>query len=278
MRRRVSLVFSAVAAILGALAGLIPFVVVYLVAVDLFVSETPRTDRITSLVVLAAAGVAAKVVLRAVANWLSHVTAYRALADLRLELADRIDRMPLREPDPQCRRTQEGGAGRRRAARARLVACHSGHRLLHCRPTRHPGCDVLDRLANGACGGRDRRVRRRVYCLGGGTQCRSCSSRIRDRHRPECVGCLLCSRHSCDPRVRAAHEFVRRRRARGCRQRGDRESQDVQGPRRGRLRNRVRVDQRPVPAPTRSTSSTPDRSMSPNSCSSCWSVWDSRSR
>lgn len=95
MRRRVSLVFSALAAILGALAGLIPFVVVYLVAVDLFVSEVPRTDRITSLVVLAAAGVAAKVVLRAVANWLSHVTAYRALADLRLELADRIDRMPL---------------------------------------------------------------------------------------------------------------------------------------------------------------------------------------
>lgn len=95
MRRRISLILSAVAAILGALAGLIPFVVVYLVAVDLFVPDAPRTDRITSLVVLAAVGVAAKVVLRAIANWLSHVTAYRALADLRLELADRIDRMPL---------------------------------------------------------------------------------------------------------------------------------------------------------------------------------------
>lgn len=94
-RRKVSLILSAAAAILGALAGLTPFVVVYLVAVDLFVSGTPRTDRITGLVVLAAAGVAAKVVLRAIANWLSHVTAYRALADLRLSLADRIDRMPL---------------------------------------------------------------------------------------------------------------------------------------------------------------------------------------
>lgn len=95
MRRRFSLILSAVAAILGALAGLIPFVVVYLMAVDLFVEDEPRTDRITALVMLAAVGVVAKVVLRAAANWLSHVAAYRALADLRLELADRIDRMPL---------------------------------------------------------------------------------------------------------------------------------------------------------------------------------------
>lgn len=88
------LVLSGVLSVLGAFCGLVPYVVVYLIAGDLFVGE-PRTDRIAVFVAIAAAGVAGKALFRLWADWISHRTAYRALADIRLALADRLARMPL---------------------------------------------------------------------------------------------------------------------------------------------------------------------------------------
>ena len=93
-RQKVGLIASAILSVLGAFSGLIPYVVVYLIAGDLFVGE-PRTDRIGLFVTIAAVGVAGKALFRLLADDISHRTAYRALAQIRLALADRLGRMPL---------------------------------------------------------------------------------------------------------------------------------------------------------------------------------------
>lgn len=79
----------------GALAGLVPFVVVYLVADELFLKVTPDRTWLLSLAIWAAVAVVAKVAFKALANAVSHAAAYRILADLRHSLADRLAHMPL---------------------------------------------------------------------------------------------------------------------------------------------------------------------------------------
>lgn len=95
LRRQASLVLSAALAIAGALAGLIPYVVVYFVANELFLSEQVDRNRLLSLGLWAGAAVIAKILCKAFANAVSHTAAYRILADLRLALAERLSRMPL---------------------------------------------------------------------------------------------------------------------------------------------------------------------------------------
>jgi len=89
------LLLSAALAIAGALAGLVPYVIVFLVANELFVVKSGDTYRVVMLAVWAGAAVVAKVLFKALANAASHVAAYRVLADLRLALADKLSRMPL---------------------------------------------------------------------------------------------------------------------------------------------------------------------------------------
>lgn len=93
-RQKVGLLFSAILSVLGAFSGLVPYIVVYLIARDLFVDEM-RTDRIDLFVTMAVGGVLGKAVFRMLANDLSHRCAYRALADTRIALAERLGKMPL---------------------------------------------------------------------------------------------------------------------------------------------------------------------------------------
>ncbi|MFV0535710.1 MAG: ABC transporter ATP-binding protein [Cumulibacter sp.] len=92
-RQRIGLLLSGVLSVLGAFCGLVPYVVVYLIARDLFVQD--RVDRIGSFVAIAAIGVVGKALFRLIANTLSHRSAYRALADIRVALAERLGAMPL---------------------------------------------------------------------------------------------------------------------------------------------------------------------------------------
>ena len=94
-RRRFALTGSAVLAVAGALAGLAPYYIVYLVGTELFLSDTPDRSRLAGYALWAAVAVVAKIVLNALANAVSHAAAYRILADLRLALAERLARMPL---------------------------------------------------------------------------------------------------------------------------------------------------------------------------------------
>lgn len=95
MRRRISLTLSAVLAICGALAGLIPYVIVYFVADELFLAEHVDRDRLLGLALWAGVAVVVKILCKALADAVSHASAYRILADLRLALAERLSRMPL---------------------------------------------------------------------------------------------------------------------------------------------------------------------------------------
>lgn len=94
-RRQANLLLSALLAVSGALAGLVPYVVVYLVANELFLSGRPDRTRLLGLAGWAAVAVLAKIVCKSLANAVSHAAAYRILADLRHALADRLAQMPL---------------------------------------------------------------------------------------------------------------------------------------------------------------------------------------
>ncbi|WP_168583607.1 ABC transporter ATP-binding protein [Gephyromycinifex aptenodytis] len=94
-RRKAALIGSALLAVAGALAGLAPYFIVYLVGTELFLGTEPDRARLAGYALWAAAAVLAKVVLKALANGVSHAAAYRILADLRLALAQRLARMPL---------------------------------------------------------------------------------------------------------------------------------------------------------------------------------------
>lgn len=94
-KQRVQLILSSLMAIVGALAGLVPYVVIFFVADELFVTKSGDAVRLVAMALWAAGAVVAKVVFKAVANALSHAAAYRVLADLRLALAEKLSRMPL---------------------------------------------------------------------------------------------------------------------------------------------------------------------------------------
>lgn len=94
-RRKGALIASAILAIVGALLGLAPYLIVHLVATELFLSDEPDRFALITLAVWAALAVIAKVVFKALANAVSHNAAYRILADLRVALAERLARMPL---------------------------------------------------------------------------------------------------------------------------------------------------------------------------------------
>lgn len=94
-RRGGALATSAVLSIVGALLGLAPYLIVYLVATELFLAEEPDRATLMTLALWAALAVVAKVVFKTAANVVSHHAAYRILADLRVALAERLARIPL---------------------------------------------------------------------------------------------------------------------------------------------------------------------------------------
>ncbi|MDO4899685.1 ABC transporter ATP-binding protein [Actinomyces sp.] len=89
------LALSAVLAVAGALAGLVPYIIVFLVADELFVIRSGQPHRIVTFSIWAGVAVVAKIVLSALANTVSHTAAYRVLADIRIALAEKLSRMPL---------------------------------------------------------------------------------------------------------------------------------------------------------------------------------------
>ncbi|RRD50175.1 ABC transporter ATP-binding protein [Arachnia propionica] len=93
--QRARLALSSILAVAAALAGLVPYVVVFLVADELFVRRSGHSGHLVVLAFWAAGAVVLKVMLKALANAVSHAAAYRVLADLRLALAEKITSMPL---------------------------------------------------------------------------------------------------------------------------------------------------------------------------------------
>ncbi|GAC70301.1 putative ABC transporter permease/ATP-binding protein [Gordonia soli NBRC 108243] len=81
------------AVIAGALA-LAPYVAVYAITVTLFDGAADST-RVWTIAAAVGAALVGRSVLSAASSHLAHVTAYRVLADLRLELVARLRRMPL---------------------------------------------------------------------------------------------------------------------------------------------------------------------------------------
>lgn len=83
---------AALLAVLGTAAALVPFYAVYL-AVRLLVAGGDPAG-LLGYAALAAAGVAVRYVCTGLAAWVSHVGAYRALARIRLRLADHLGTLP----------------------------------------------------------------------------------------------------------------------------------------------------------------------------------------
>ncbi|MEM9889685.1 MAG: ABC transporter ATP-binding protein [Actinomycetota bacterium] len=94
-RQRTLLAGSALLTVLGALATLIPYVVVYLIAVDAFDGDGLGRARTLRLAGAAGAAVVGQIALKTLATYGSHVAAYRVLADVRHELAERLAAMPI---------------------------------------------------------------------------------------------------------------------------------------------------------------------------------------
>ncbi|WP_141286882.1 ABC transporter ATP-binding protein [Pseudonocardia saturnea] len=94
-RRRPALVLSAALAVTSAAAGLVPYVAVYLVAVELFGGGAPDPGRVPVIAGWTAVALLVKAAAGALSAHVAHLAAYGALADLRLALVGRLDRIPL---------------------------------------------------------------------------------------------------------------------------------------------------------------------------------------
>ena len=86
---------SAVLSILASAAGLLPFVVVYQIAVAAGTPEGLDWSLLAGLAGVAFIGVVAKAGLTAAASHLSHVAAYDTLYRIRLALVEKLARLPL---------------------------------------------------------------------------------------------------------------------------------------------------------------------------------------
>ncbi len=85
---------SGLLALLAAFCAAVPFAVVYLMAMDLL-QKTASVERAWKLAVFAMAAILARFALLGVSTWLSHLTAYDTLYALRIELAQKLERLPL---------------------------------------------------------------------------------------------------------------------------------------------------------------------------------------
>ncbi|SDH40339.1 ABC transporter ATP-binding protein [Roseospirillum parvum] len=93
-RRRWLLAGAGVASAGAAGLGLIPFIAIWLLAVQLM-SGAPERDRLLAIVGLVAGGLAARWLLLGLSAALSHVAAFDIIHHLRLEVAGHLARVPL---------------------------------------------------------------------------------------------------------------------------------------------------------------------------------------
>lgn len=97
MRRRGQLVLSGLLSLIGNAAGIVPFLVIYGIAVEILgkpLSEV-NTGWIWILATLALGAVVLKAAGAGMALYVSHIAAYGILYDLRIVLAEHLGRLPL---------------------------------------------------------------------------------------------------------------------------------------------------------------------------------------
>jgi ATP-binding cassette subfamily B protein len=95
--RSSTLALSGILAALGAAAGLVPYIVIYFIALEIFNTPLAEVDQIyvLTLVGLAFGAAVVKALAQAASLHLSHVAAYNLLYDLRLGLARKLGTVPL---------------------------------------------------------------------------------------------------------------------------------------------------------------------------------------
>ena len=222
LRRQASLVLSAALAIAGALAGLIPYVVVYFVANELFLSGQVDRNRLLSLGLWAGAAVIAKILCKAFANAVSHTAAYRIRADLRLALAERLSRMPLG-------RVQVRSSGHLRKVlqddveQLELGLSHAIPDIAAAIavPPRQSDRDVRDQLAGRIGGSRRSLALSRARGLGGRSFSWRRRERVGDQGAPQYGGHLVPARHEGDPWFPTGQNQLRSHRRRYRSERAD---------------------------------------------------------
>ncbi|WP_066907180.1 ABC transporter ATP-binding protein [Millisia brevis] len=84
---------GAVLSVLSSAAGLIPYVVVFWIAREIL--DQAGTSNLAAAAWVAAAALLVRAIAGAGSTYLSHVSAYRVLADVRIALAQKLDHMPL---------------------------------------------------------------------------------------------------------------------------------------------------------------------------------------
>lgn len=93
--QRWSITAAAGCAVIATAASLVPVVVVFAVATELFVGGTPDPRRIVGYALAGLGGVLLRAACSAAANHLGHHAAYAILRELRLALMRKLDRIPL---------------------------------------------------------------------------------------------------------------------------------------------------------------------------------------
>ncbi len=96
-KRGFTLALSGVLAVLGSATGLVPYIVIYLIAVEIFNTPLEAIDQthILTLIGFAFGAAFIKAVAMASSTHLSHVAAFNMLYDLRLGLARKLGTVPL---------------------------------------------------------------------------------------------------------------------------------------------------------------------------------------
>ncbi len=91
---RPRLILSCVLGAASAVAGLVPFLVAYLI-VDELLSDTVDDDRLWFYGALTVAAIVARAVLFAAAMWVSHIAAYTILYQVRISVSEALAKLPL---------------------------------------------------------------------------------------------------------------------------------------------------------------------------------------
>jgi ATP-binding cassette subfamily B protein len=88
------LIVSSVLAVIATALMLVPFVIVYLVAIDLF-NPPIDTEYIWQLVFISFLAIVGRFVLIGIAGVLSHIAAFNILYDIRIKLSEKLGKLPL---------------------------------------------------------------------------------------------------------------------------------------------------------------------------------------
>ena len=97
LQQRLPLALSGILAAIGAALGLVPYYLIYLVSLQLFGPSSSALDAqyIWQLAWWAVGAVVGKGICNGLSTRLSHIAAYTILYDLRIELAQKLGRLPL---------------------------------------------------------------------------------------------------------------------------------------------------------------------------------------